>query len=133
MMSIDKVALIYIKQRKVLSTRSRGKDAWYLPGGKREGTETDEECLTREIKEELNVDLTVGSLIPMGVFEAQAHGKAEGVVVQMTCYSAEFDGVPTATSEIEDIAWLDSSVDLASLSPVDQIIFAHLNDHNLIS
>ncbi|MDN5289440.1 MAG: hypothetical protein JWR38_5714 [Mucilaginibacter sp.] len=31
---IDKLALIYIKDRKILSSRSAGKSIWYLPGGK---------------------------------------------------------------------------------------------------
>lgn len=48
---IDKIALIYIKDRKVLSSRSKGKDTYYLPGGKREGDETDQETLIREIIE----------------------------------------------------------------------------------
>lgn len=33
---IDKLAYIYIKDHKVLTTLSRGKDTWYIPGGKRE-------------------------------------------------------------------------------------------------
>ncbi|WP_308287346.1 NUDIX domain-containing protein [Actinomadura parmotrematis] len=44
---------------RVLSTRSRGKDVWYLPGGKREAGESDERTLLREIAEEL----AVGQLI----------------------------------------------------------------------
>ena len=43
------------------------------------------ETLTREIKAELSVDIRPDTTKPYGVFEAQAHGKAEGVVVSMTC------------------------------------------------
>ena len=130
---IDKVALIEIKDKKVLSTRSRGKDVWYLPGGKREGSETDEECLVREIKEELDVDVHRESLKHMGTFQTQAHGKAEGVIVQMTCYTGDFEGTPDASSEIEEIAWLDSTINETLLSPVDRIIFAYLKERSLIS
>lgn len=45
---IDKLAWIYIKDKKILSTRSKGKDAWYIPGGKRELGESDHEALFRE-------------------------------------------------------------------------------------
>jgi len=38
---IDKLAWIYIKDKKILSTRSQSKDTYYIPGGKREGEETD--------------------------------------------------------------------------------------------
>jgi len=59
--------------RAVLSTRSFGKDKYYIPGGKREAGETDEQVLLREIKEELNVHLDNTTLKQLGVFEAQAH------------------------------------------------------------
>lgn len=52
---IDKLAYILIKDRKVLTTRSIGKDTWYIPGGKREGDETDVQALAREVEEELSV------------------------------------------------------------------------------
>ena len=38
---IDKIAWIRLEDGKVLSKRSRGKDVYYLPGGKREPGETD--------------------------------------------------------------------------------------------
>ena len=89
---IDKLAYIFIKDRKVLSTLSKGKDTWYIPGGKRDSNETDEEALIREVKEELTVDLKPATIRHYGTFEAQAHGKPEGTVVRMTCYEADFDG-----------------------------------------
>ncbi len=50
---IDKVAWIHLDQGTVLSTRSKGEDVYYLPGGKREPGETDIDMLTREVREEL--------------------------------------------------------------------------------
>ena len=130
---IDKLAWIYIKDRKILSTRSRGKDVWYIPGGKREGGEADEQALLREIKEELTVDLVPETIKHLGTFKAQAHGKPEGVFVQMTCYTAEHKGELTPSAEIEEISWLTSDTDPALLSPVDRIIFAYLKDKNIIN
>lgn len=129
---IDKLAWIYIKDRKILSTRSKGKDAWYIPGGKRETGETDEEALIREVKEELSVDLKPETIKYLDMFKAQAHGKPEGVFVQMTCYTANFTGELKPSAEIEEMTWHTSDVNPAALSPVDRIIFAYIKEKNLI-
>ena len=128
---IDKVAYIYIKDGKILSTRSKGKDKYYIPGGKREENETDIETLVREVKEELSVDIIKDSTRFYGVFEAQAHGKAEGVLVKMTCYTADYTGQLQADSEIAEIVWLTTD-DIVNVSPVDKLIFADLKEKGLL-
>jgi len=122
---IDKVALLYIRDSMVLTTRSKGKDAYYFPGGKREGAETDLETLVREIKEELSVDILPETAAFYGIFSAQAHGKAEGIVVQMSCYTADFTGELKADNEIEELRWI-SMADYDTVSPVDKLILADL-------
>lgn len=51
----------------IIFTTQRGygdyKDGWEFPGGKIEEGETSEEALVREIKEELDVRISVGNLI----------------------------------------------------------------------
>lgn len=128
---IDKIAYLYLSDGKILSSRSKGKDTWYIPGGKREGTETDIETLVREIKEVLSVNIKPETAKLYGVFEAQAHGHAEGVVVRMTCYTAEFKGELKAASEIEELRWLTSS-DQDIISPVDKLIFSDLKSKGLL-
>lgn len=128
---IDKIAWIYLKDRKVLSTLSKGKDKYYIPGGKREEFENDIETLTREIKEELSVDLDISSIRYYGSFKAQAHGKSEGIVVKMSCYTANYNRDLKEDSEIEEIVWLTYK-DIENVSPVDKLIFKDLYDKNLI-
>lgn len=128
---IDKVALIYVRDGKVLKTLSKGKDKYYLPGGKRETNETDEETLTREIFEELTVKIKKDTIKYYGTFEAQADGKAEGVIVKTTCYMAEFEGELKANSEIEKLVWLDSG-DMNKVSAVGKIILNDLMAKGLI-
>lgn len=132
MKEIDKIAFIYLKDGKILSTLSKGKDTYYIPGGKREGVETDEETLIRECKEELTIDILKDTIKYYGTFEAQAHGKAEGVLVRMTCYMADFEGEVSVASEIDEIKWLDYSNLDVEISPVDKIIFKDLYDKHLI-
>lgn len=130
-MIIDKLAWIYIKDRKILSTRSAGRDTYYIPGGKREARETDRQALCREIKEELSVDLDPTTITHYGIFEAQAHGKIEGTTVRMTCYTSGFQGSLKPDHEIAEIVWLDYRGRERS-SAVDKLIFDDLKDKNLI-
>ncbi len=128
---IDKLAYIYIKNKKVLVTLSKGKDTWYIPGGKREAGETDEQALTREVKEELSVDLQANTIQHYGTFEAQAHGKPEGTIVRMTCYTAEFVGELAPAAEIEKIDYF--VYDQKHLtSTVDNLIFENLKKKHFI-
>jgi 8-oxo-dGTP diphosphatase len=124
---IDKVAWVHVENGRVLSTRSRGKDTCYLPGGKREAGESDEACLRREIREELGVDLDPASMRKLGTWEAQAHGIPEGVKIVMPCYEARFTGELCASAEIEEFFWL-TYADRARSAPVDQIIFDWLRE-----
>ncbi|MGW4062556.1 NUDIX hydrolase [Amycolatopsis sp. NPDC004747] len=124
---IDKIAWIHVVDGRILAARSRGKDRFYLPGGKREPGETDAETLVREIREELGVVIDVESITPAGTFEGQAHGHADGTLVRTTAYSADYRGTPGACAEIEEIAWLGYA-DRPRVSLVAQQIFDHLHE-----
>jgi 8-oxo-dGTP diphosphatase len=128
MTPIDKIAWIRLENGKILSTRSRGKDVYYIPGGKREPGETDIQALVREIREELDVAIAPGSATHAGTFQAQAHGHATGTDVRMTCYTADYQGTLTPSSEVDELIWL-TYADRGQVSPVDQLIFDHLH-HN---
>lgn len=128
---IDKIAWIYIKDKKVLCTRSKGKEKYYSPGGKREIGETDEETLIREVKEEVSVDIKKDTIKYYGTFKAQADGKQEGVMVKMTCYFADYAGTLKPSSEIQEIQWLDTN-NLEQISLAGVLIFKDLKEKNLI-
>ncbi|SDM43846.1 NUDIX hydrolase [Allokutzneria albata] len=125
-MTIDKIAWIHLDAGRILSTRSRGKDTFYLPGGKRDPGESDIQTLMREIAEELTVAIDPTSAVHLGTFQAQAHGHPPGVEVRMTCYTATFTGTLAPSSEIDEIIWLGYA-DRDRVAPVDQIIFDHLH------
>ncbi|WP_034920853.1 NUDIX hydrolase [Gillisia sp. CAL575] len=126
-MEIDKIALIKIKDGQVLSTKSKGKNKYYFPGGKRELGESDEQTLIREIREELSVEIIPNSYKYIGTFKAQSDGMKDGIIVKMTCYSADFNGVLKPNNEIEEIKWLNFT-DIDTVSAVDKIIFDFLKD-----
>ncbi|WP_410812637.1 NUDIX hydrolase [Micromonospora sp. 067-2] len=131
MPEIDKVAWILIQDGLVLSTRSEGKDVWYLPGGKREPGETDLDTLRREVEEELSVAVDVLGATHLGTFTAQAHGHAVGTTVRMACYRAGYEGTLRPANEIAETAWLGYA-DRYRTSPVDHLIFDHLRSAGLL-
>lgn len=131
MASLDKIAWLRLEGERVLGARSHGKDVFYLPGGKREPGETDVDTLVREIDEELAVAIDPATAVRFGVFEAQAHGKAAGVLVRMTCYTAEFSGTPAPSGEIAELAWL-AYADRGRVSPINQLVFEHLRERGLL-
>jgi len=124
---IDKIAFIEIQEGKILSTKSKGKTKYYIPGGKRESGETDEQTLIREISEELSVDIFPNTAEYVGTFSAQSDGAKEGITVIMTCYKALYSGNLKANNEIEEIKWLNYN-DLEIVSEVDKKIFSFLNE-----
>lgn len=129
---IDKLAWLEIVDGKILVARSLGKDAFYIPGGKREPGEADDEALLREIEEELTISLLPPSLEYFGTFTAQAHGKPAGIMVQMTCYWAKYTGEIQPASEIEEIRWVNYK-DKQLVSHVDRLIFDDLRNKGLLN
>ncbi|MEV0684910.1 NUDIX domain-containing protein [Nocardia sp. NPDC050378] len=121
---IDTVAWVLIDNGRILCARPRGKDVFYIPGGKREGAETDLETLVREVAEELTVELSAETAAHVGTYEAQV-SHDENTVVRMACYTAEYRGVLTASSEIEALAWFGFG-DRDLVPPVDQLLFDDL-------
>ncbi len=128
---IDKLAWLHFEDKQLLMTLSKGKDTYYIPGGKREGSESDEEALVREVKEELTVDLNKSTIKHYGTFEAQAHGKPIGTIVRMTCYFADYSGKLQPSMEIQNIDYY-TYAQRDIVGPVDQIIFDDLYEKGLL-
>ncbi|MGO4617510.1 NUDIX domain-containing protein [Nocardia sp. 2YAB30] len=121
---IDTVAWVRIEGGRILCARPRGKDIFYIPGGKREGGETDLQTLLREIEEELTVALLPATVAHVGTYEA-VHEPGSTLVVRMSCYTADYRGTLAASSEIEEVAWF-SYADRSLVPPVDQLLFDDL-------
>jgi 8-oxo-dGTP pyrophosphatase MutT (NUDIX family) len=127
MKEVDKIAFIETENGQILSTKSKGKSKYYIPGGKRELGETDEQTLVREILEELDVRIKIDTIKYVGTFKAQSDGAKEGVLVKMTCYKAKYDGILKPKNEIEEIKWLNYK-DTNIISEVDKKIFRFLKE-----
>jgi len=114
---IDTVAWVRLENGRILCARPREKDIFYVPGGKREGAETDLQTLMREITEELTVVLLPETVRHVATYEADE--------VRMSCYTADYQGNLAASSEIDELAWF-SYADRGRVPPVDQLLFDDL-------
>ena len=123
---VDTVAWVHLENGRILCARPRGKDVFYIPGGKREGAESDLQTLLREIAEELTVALLPGTVIHLGTYEAvQPPGHPDAVRVRMSCYAAGYSGTLAASSEIDELAWF-CYADRPRVPAVDQLLFDDL-------
>jgi 8-oxo-dGTP diphosphatase len=102
---IIKYAGVIIKDKKFLVVREKGEDVWKNVGGKLEDGETPEECLRREIKEELGIELKEDPMQYFSLPTTQAVSDPT-VSLDIHLYRCVPDGEPSPNGEIEELHWL---------------------------
>lgn len=106
MKTINVVAAVIFKDGKVFATQ-RGygefKDGWEFPGGKVEPGESPEDALRREIREELEVEVSVGDLIDTIEYDYPAFH------LSMKCFACTIAGGSPHLLEHEAAKWLTST------------------------
>jgi 8-oxo-dGTP pyrophosphatase MutT (NUDIX family) len=122
---IDAVAWVHVADGRILGARTRGRDVFYIPGGKPEPGESQVEALVREVREELTVELDPSTVRHLGTYTAEAHGQPPGTLVRMACFTGDHTGTPAPGREIEEIAWLGLA-DRHRTAPVDHAVFDDL-------
>ena len=118
--TLTSVGWLHVRDGRLLGVRSRGRNRFYLPGGKPEPGETDEEALVREVREELGVELR--ELRPAFTVTAPAHGLGVDTRLTMHCFHADASGEPRAAQEIEETAWLRIPVDPRAAPAVHSVL-----------
>ena len=127
MKSIRVVAAIIINDGKVFATQ-RGygdwKDWWEFPGGKIEPGESPEEALAREIREELDVEISIDKFYRTVEYD---YPKFHLVMDCFICHIAEGEPVLLeheaakwlSPDELGSVQWLPSDVELIEKLKVD--------------
>jgi len=101
---IDVTAAII--QRKGLILAARRKEGfhmagyWEFPGGKIESGETPEECLQRELKEELNIDTRIGPFFEESCYD---YGTKK---IRLLSYLVDYIGGTFTLNDHDEIRWL---------------------------
>ena len=96
-------ALINEQGKVLINKRPKGKDYagyWEFPGGKVEENETPEEAIIRELKEEINIDVSAACLAPLS-FTEKNYEKYYVVVLLYVCRKWEGFMKPMENQELE--------------------------------
>ena len=135
MADVHKAGAIIIQDRKLLFTRTIGKDFFICPGGRPESGETYEQALIRELKEELDIDTTIENLEDFGTYTSTMI-EDESKKIYMRVLTVKFwQGNIKPTNEVEEIKWVNSlSVDkgLRGNSIFELEVIPRLKKANLI-
>jgi len=121
-------ALINEYGKVLINERPVGKDYagyWEFPGGKVDEGETPEEAIIRELKEEINIDVTGSCLAPLSFTEKQ-YDNYYVVVLLYVCRRWNGHIMPM---EEQELAWVNpKEIDNFKLLPADKSFFASLRE-----
>ena len=134
MPEIRTAALAYVRDRRLLQTRSVDNVAFYMAGGKIDPGESAEDALHREIREELGTRVVPESVEELGVFEAEAFGHPVGTALHMTCFIADLHDEPRPTSEIAELRYFTVAeyAAMPHVAPGSMLVFRRLADLGLV-
>ena len=126
MPTIQVVAAIIIRNGEVFATQ-RGygewKGWWEFPGGKIEPGECPQEALRREIKEELDADITVGDLLDTVEWDYPTFH------LTMHCYVCSLESESLNLNEHSDSAWLTKeTLESVKWLPADLVLLEKIAD-----
>ncbi|MGH1524908.1 NUDIX hydrolase [Leifsonia sp. L25] len=124
-------AVAVVRHRRVLMVTSRGRDVYYMPGGKIDPGETAAEAAAREAEEEVALVLDADGLTELFEVRTQAHGEPDGRQVHMTVFGAETAAEPVASGEVDAVHWV-TTADAGRCPPAGHAVLDRLAALGLI-
>ncbi|SHJ30420.1 (deoxy)nucleoside triphosphate pyrophosphohydrolase [Propionispora hippei] len=120
-------AAVLLKDGKCLIAKRRTGDAlenlWEFPGGKIEDGETPQECLQREIREELQIEVTVGDFLTESIYD---YGRG---VIRLMAYIVTWQNGNLRLTVHDGLAWVDrNTITGYPFAPADIPIAAKVRD-----
>ena len=113
---IHKAGFLLVRDGRLLLCRKAHSTALLiLPGGKIEDGESPEECVRREVREELG-GVAAEDLVFLGAYEDQAAGDPPRTI-RVELFAGALIGHPQASSEIAELIWFGVDDDRTRLAP----------------
>ena len=120
-----------LRERRVLMVTSRGRDVYYMPGGKIDPGETAAEAAAREAREEVALELDPARLTELFEVRTQAHGEPDGREVHMRMFLAETSAEPRPSGEVGAVHWVGTH-DAGRCPPAGRDVLARLAAAGLV-
>ena len=122
------VGLVW-KENKILISKRHSNvmlgGLWEFPGGKIKEGESAKECVKREIKEELNVNVSVGKKINT-IKHAYTH-----FTIELTAYHCQYESGEADTVDCADFKWIKTSqIDSLPFPKANHKIFNKIPENN---
>lgn len=126
--------LIIVKENKVLLAFSKNKQAFYLPGGKVDAGETAVQALIREIREEMNLEISEKELTFFMHITAPAFGESAEIIMEQDCFVYDLQSPLLPGAEIGELRFFSFEEYLKEqhLVPGVIILFEELGKRGLI-
>lgn len=124
-------AIALVRERRVLMVTARGRDVYYMPGGKIDPGETAAEAAAREAFEEVALRLDPGALEELFEVRTLAHGEPDGRHVRMVVFRATTDASPEPSAEVGALHWV-TTADAHRCPPAGREVLARLGAAGLI-
>ncbi len=127
---IKVTAAILVKDNKIIIAKrgpnDRLADKWEFPGGKVEIDETPEQCLKREMKEEFDIDVSVGEYLGSSIYHY------DHISIELLAYRTYWENGKIYLNDHDEFKWvyLEQLVEF-DFAPADQIFVEKLENRDI--
>jgi 8-oxo-dGTP diphosphatase len=120
-------AAILVKDNRILIAKrgpdDRLADKWEFPGGKIESHETPEQCLKREMKEEFDIDVSVGEYLGSSIYHY------DHISIELLAFRTHWNAGEIDLKDHDEFQWI-SPEELAGFdfAPADRFFIEKLRN-----
>ncbi len=120
-------AAIMAKDNKIIIAKRGPNDRlahkWEFPGGKIEINETPEQCLKREMKEEFDIDVSVGEYLGSSIYHY------DHISIELLAYRAYWEDGEIHLNDHDDFKWISlEQLNEFDFAPADLIFVEKLKN-----
>ena len=127
---IKVTAAILVKDNKIIIAKrgpdDRLADKWEFPGGKIEINETPEQCLKREMKEEFDIDVSVGEYLGLSIYHY------DHISIELLAYRTYWKDGEINLKDHDEFKWISlEQLSEFDFSPADLVFVEKLQNEEI--